>query len=180
MPPMPQMRRVPMQETLDSIFAGHSPEEGELIPILQDIQGAVGYLPPEALSATAEFLNIPETVVYGVATFYSQFYLTRQGKHRIKVCQGTACHVRGGKRIMQAVRRKLGIDPGETTEDYMFSLERVACLGSCALSPVVMVDGRIHGEMTPSKTEQLLSGLSAEAESEPAVPQDGETAEPSQ
>jgi NADH-quinone oxidoreductase subunit E len=148
-----------MQERLDAIFAGHAPERGELIPILQDVQAEFGYIPPDAMSATARYLNVPETAVYGVATFYAQFYLTRQGKHRIKVCQGTACHVRGGKRIVDAIGKELGIRPGETTEDYMFSLERVACFGSCALAPVMVVNGKVHGRVTPQKALKLLEAL---------------------
>jgi len=148
-----------MEEQLSAIFAEHPGARGELIPILQDIQAEFGYIPPEAMSATARFLNIPETAVYGVATFYAQFHLSRQGEHRIKVCQGTACHVRGGKRVMDAVSRKLGIKPGETTDDYMFSLERVACFGSCALAPVMVVDGKVHGRMTPQKALKLLEKL---------------------
>ncbi|MGD2173952.1 MAG: NADH-quinone oxidoreductase subunit NuoE [Candidatus Brocadiaceae bacterium] len=148
-----------MQERLDAIFAGYTGERTELIPILQDMQGAFGYLPPETMSAAAAFLRVPEAAIYEVASFYAQFYLTRQGKHRIKVCQGTACHVRGGKRVMQTVRRKLGIAPGGTTEDYMFSLERVACFGSCALAPVMVIDGKVHGRMTPQRAAELLEEL---------------------
>jgi NADH-quinone oxidoreductase subunit E len=111
------------------------------------------------MKETANFLNIPQSSVYGVVTFYAQFYLTRQGKHRVKVCQGTACHVRGGKRIMHAVKKKLGVGPGQTTEDYKFSLEQVACFGSCALAPVMVLNGKVHGKMTPQKAEKLLEGL---------------------
>ncbi|MFW6189848.1 MAG: NADH-quinone oxidoreductase subunit NuoE [Planctomycetota bacterium] len=148
-----------MDERLEAVFRDYAPQRDNLIPILQDIQNAVGYIPPEAMSATAEFLNVPETAVYGVVTFYAQFYLTRQGEHRIKVCQGTACHVRGGKRIMDTIGKKLGIGPGETTDDYRFSLERVACFGSCALAPVMVVDGEVHGRMTPQRALQLLEAL---------------------
>jgi len=148
-----------MQEQLQSIFGRHPPEPGALIPILQDVQQTLGYLPGPALKAVAEFLNVPESSVYGVATFYAQFHLTRQGRHRIKVCQGTTCHVRGGSAVMRAVQARLGIGPGETTEDYMFSLERVACLGSCALAPMMVVDGKVHGRMTPRKAERILEAL---------------------
>ena len=148
-----------MQEQLEDIFSRCRGERSELIPILQDVQGAFGYIPAEAMKAVARFLNLPESVVYGVVTFYTQFHLTRQGKHKISVCQGTACHVRGSGRIMQAVKKSLGIRPGETTEDYMFSLERVACFGSCALAPVMVVDGSVHGKMTPQKAEALLESI---------------------
>lgn len=148
-----------MQEQVAGILSRHSQDRGDLIPILQDVQAALGYIPPEAMRQTAGFLGVPESAVYGVATFYAQFYLTRQGKHKIKVCQGTACHVRGGRSIMRAVRKKLGIRPGQTTEDYEFTLERVACFGSCALAPVMVVDGKVHGRMTPRRAQELLEGL---------------------
>lgn len=148
-----------IRKQLDSVLARYRRENSALIPLLQDVQEALGYLPPEAMSAIAEFLNIPESAVYGVATFYAQFYLTRQGRHRVKVCQGTACHVRGGRRIMDAVKKKLGIKPGETGADYKFSLERVACFGSCALAPVMVVDGKVYGRMTPQKAEQILKKI---------------------
>ena len=148
-----------MREQLKDVFSRYRGDRSELIPILQDVQEALGYIPSEAMSATAGFLRVPESVVYGVVTFYAQFYLTRQGRHKIKVCQGTACHVRGGRRVMQAVRKKLGIAPGETTPDYEFSLERVACFGSCALAPVMVVDGRVHGRMTPQKAQALLESI---------------------
>jgi len=148
-----------MQEQLRDIFLRYAGKRGDLIPVLQDVQAAFGYIPPEVMTEIAKFLRIPESTVYGVATFYAQFYLTRQGKHRIKVCQGTACHVRGGRRVMEVVRRRLGIKPGETTEDYQFSLERVACFGSCALAPVMVVDGKVYGRMTQQKAVRLLENL---------------------
>jgi NADH-quinone oxidoreductase subunit E len=145
--------------TLCNVFSKYEGVRQELIPVLQDVQGELGYLPPEAMSSVSEFLNVPESVVYGVATFYAQFYLTRQGKHRIKVCRGTACHVRDKYGLMQALERKLGIKPGGTTADYKFSLERVACFGSCALAPVVVIDGKVYGRMTPKKIEKALEGI---------------------
>jgi len=144
---------------IDEVFSRFSGARGDLIPILQEIQAVEGYIPAEAMSLTARFLNIPESRVYGVATFYAQFYLARQGRHKIRVCLGTACHVRGGRRIMQAVKRRLGISPGETTEGYEFTLERVACLGSCALAPVVVIDDTIYGNMTVARIEHLLDEL---------------------
>jgi len=148
-----------MRERLRAIFSSYGGERSDLIPILQDVQAALGYIPLEAMRQTAEFLKVPESTVYGVVTFYAQFYTTRQGKHRITVCQGTACHVRGAGRVMAALSRKLGIGPGETTEDYQFTLQRVACFGSCALAPVMVVDGKVYGRMTPQKAERLLEGL---------------------
>jgi NADH-quinone oxidoreductase subunit E len=150
---------VDVQERLDEVLARRPAERSSLIPLLQDIQAEFGYIPPEAMKATARRLGIAEAAVYGVVTFYAQFYLTRQGKHRIKVCQGTACHVRGGARIMRTVRKKLGIGPGETTPDYMFTLERVACLGSCALAPVMVVNNKVHGAITATKADRLIQEL---------------------
>jgi NADH-quinone oxidoreductase subunit E len=148
-----------LQQRLDEVLARHPADRSNLIPLLQDIQAEFGYIPADAMRATARFLRVPETAVYGVATFYAQFYLTRQGKHRVKVCQGTACHVRGGRSIMRAVKKKLGIGPGETTGDYKFSLERVACFGSCALSPVVVLDDKVYGRLTPQQAVELLEGV---------------------
>jgi NADH-quinone oxidoreductase subunit E len=148
-----------MQEQMDALLQEHPANHTQLIPLLQAVQGALGYLPPEAMRQIARRLNAPEAAVYGVATFYAQFHLERQGRHRIKVCHGTACHVRGGRDVSRAVRKKLGIAPGQTTPDYRFSLERVACFGSCALAPVMVVDGKVHGRMTPQKAVQLLEGL---------------------
>jgi len=148
-----------MDEQVKKIFCNYTRDRGNLIPILQDVQKVFGYISAQSMKETANFLNIPQSSVYGVVTFYAQFYLTRQGKHRVKVCQGTACHVRGGKRIMHAVKKTLGIGPGQTTEDYKFSLEQVACFGSCALAPVMVLDGKVHGKMTPQKTEKLLEDL---------------------
>jgi NADH-quinone oxidoreductase subunit E len=148
-----------MQEQLDEVFAQFDGNPGDLIPVLQSIQDVLGYLPEEAMTETARFLNVAESTVYGVATFYTQFHLTRQGRHRIKVCQGTACHVRGGNPIMEAVKKKIGIGPGETTKDYQFSVERVACFGSCALAPVMVVNDEVHGRMTPQRAEEILETL---------------------
>ena len=153
------MEQAALDEGLQAVFARHSGRRGDLIPVLQDIQAVLGYLPAEALSAAARFLNVPEVAVYEVATFYAQFHLTRQGRHRIKVCQGTACYVRGGWRVLEAVEERLGIRAGQTTEDYRFSLERVACFGSCALAPVMVIDGNVHGGVTPDKATELLERL---------------------
>ena len=124
----------------------------------------MGYLPEESFSEIAHFLGLSKSDIYGVASFYAQFRFERQGEHSIRVCQGTACHVRGGKRIMETVTRELGIQPGGTTEDYKFSLERVACFGSCALAPVMVVDDAVHGKMTTVKARQVLGRYLQEAE----------------
>ena len=147
-----------MKERLAPVLERHPKERASLIPLLQDVQDELGYLPPEAMREVARHLNLPESNVYGVVTFYAQFYLTRQGRRRVKVCLGTACHVRGGGRVMEAVRKHLGIEPGGTTEDYQFSLERVACFGSCALAPVMVVDGKVYGKLTPSRAVRTIKG----------------------
>jgi len=141
---------------LAGVFSRYQGTRSDLIPLLQAVQEEIGYLPGPAMREVAKFLRVPESAVYGVATFYAQFYLTGQGRHRIKVCQGTACHVRGGAKIMDAMVTKLGVAPGETTRDGNFSLERVACFGSCALAPVVVVDGKVYGKMTQKKAEALV------------------------
>lgn len=130
---------------------------GKLIPLLQKAQARQGYLPREALRQIARELRIPESKVYGVATFYAQFKLTHQGRHSLKVCQGTACHVKGAPRLLRTVETELGIKPGETTQDFRFSLERVACFGSCALAPVIVLDERVYGKMTTQKAKELLN-----------------------
>jgi len=147
-----------MGEQLLPILAPYRGRRGALIPVLQKVQEEIGYLPEEAVSEIAYFLAVSESEVYGVASFYAQFRFIRQGEHTVKVCQGTACHVRGGRRILETMERELGIQPGETTEDYKFSLERVACFGSCALAPVMVVDKTVYGKMTTAKARQVLAG----------------------
>jgi len=146
-----------MTEQLSQILAPYHGQKGILIPVLQKVQEELGYLPEEAVSEVAHFVGVSESEVYGVASFYAQFRFERQGEHTIKVCQGTACHVRGGRRILEAVERELGIQPGETTEDYKFSLETVACFGSCALAPVMVVDKTVCGRMTTARARKMLA-----------------------
>jgi len=146
-------------KNLDSILEKHETSRDSLIPLLQDVQEEFGYISEESVAGISRHLDISESEIFGVATFYTQFRFTRPGDHIVRVCQGTACHVRGGKRIMDEVVKLLGIQPGETTDDYKFSIERVACFGSCALSPVVVVDDKVYGRMTPQKTRQLLKEI---------------------
>ena len=141
-----------------------SRERSRLIPLLQMVQRALSYLPPEALELVAEHLDIPLSEVYGVATFYNQFRFTPPGRYPIKVCLGTACHVKGGEIILENFERKLGIKDGQTTEDREFSIERVACVGCCALAPVVLVGDAVHGHMMPSKVEGLFVRIQVEKE----------------
>lgn len=127
-----------------------------LIPVLQEIQTRFGYLPPEAMLQVAKLLRIPESAVYGVATFYNQFRFVPPGKHPIKVCLGTACHIRGGHIILEAWERELGIKVGEVTPDHEFSLERVACVGCCAMAPVTVVEEAVQGKVTPTRVKGIL------------------------
>ena len=146
-----------MHEKILPILEEYRGQKENLIPVLQKVQGKLGYLPEEAIQEIAKFLGMSRSEIYGVASFYSQFRFERQGKHKIQVCQGTACHVRGGKRIMETVSRQLGINPGQTTQEYEYTLERVACFGSCALAPVMVVDNVVHGEMTATSAKQVLN-----------------------
>ncbi len=148
-----------MRQRLLLLLAPYDGEQDALIPILQKVQEEFGYLPEEAIAEIARFLCLSESEIYGVASFYAQFRFERPGKHPVKVCQGTACHVRGGRRVLEAVERELGIQPGDTTEDYQFTLDRVACFGSCALAPVMVVDKMVYGRMTAAKARQILAGI---------------------
>jgi len=132
----------------------------KLIPMLQEIQGEYGYLPPEALMEASSRTGIPASRMYGVATFYEQFHLEPHGRHTIRCCRGTACHVRGGREIIRAVQRELGVEEGETTEDMKFTFETVACLGTCFLAPVMMVDNDYYGLLTPDKVKKALDSYS--------------------
>jgi NADH-quinone oxidoreductase subunit E len=144
-------------ERLNKILAIFEGERGGLISILQRIQEEFGYLPEDALSSIADFLKLPLSQVFSVATFYDHFYLTRRGDHLVSVCQGTACHVLGARDILETAEKCLGIKTGQTTPDYKCSLQRVACLGSCALAPVVLVDDEVHSKMTVRKVKKLLT-----------------------
>ena len=139
---------------------------GNLIPILQMIQERLAYLPADAIKMVSEHLEIAECEVYGVATFYNQFRFHPPGRHQIKVCLGTACHVKGGEIILENFERKLGIRDGETSPDREFSIDRVACVGCCALAPVAIVDETVHGQVAPSKVEGLVLGFQIEREKE--------------
>jgi NADH:ubiquinone oxidoreductase subunit E len=136
---------------LEKILEMHSGQKGALIPILQEIQAAYGYLPEEALKTVSRRVKVPLSRIYGVITFYAQFYLTPRGKHLIKACQGTACHVRGASQVLDNLSRELKVNPGGTTEDLKFSLETVACVGTCFLAPVIMINEDYYGKLTPKK-----------------------------
>jgi len=150
------MIQMPTQNNLETILAEYGRERDNLIPLLQEVQERLQFLSPEAVRLVADHLGLSENDVYGVATFYAQFRFIPPGLHHVKVCQGTACHVRGSDRIMDAVSRKTGIEPGETSADGKFSLEQVACFGSCALAPVVVLDDKVYGRMTAAKTQKII------------------------
>ena len=138
-------------------------ESGGLLSMLQAVQKEYGYLPEERLRDIANTLEMSLIDVYGVATFYGSFSLTPRGRHQVKVCLGTACHVRGSSRIRKETEKRLDIKPGETSEDGEFSLETVMCLGCCAIGPVVVVDGSYHGHVTAAKLDSILEGIRSEA-----------------
>ena len=139
-------------------------DRGELIPILQMIQEKLTYLPPEAIEVVAKHLDLSACEVYGVASFYNQFRFSPPGRNQVKVCLGTACHVKGGDIILENFERKLGIKEGETSPDREFSIERVACVGCCALAPVAVIGNTVHGKMAPSKVEGLVMRVKIEKE----------------
>ena len=136
---------------------------GDIIPLLQCIQEAYGYLPPEVVLSVCEETGLAASRVFGVATFYSRFAMEPRGKHMVRCCKGTACHVRGGNRVLNTIEKTLGIKDGETTRDMRFSQETVACLGACALAPVMVMDKTYYGKMTARRTELLLQELMKEA-----------------
>jgi NADH-quinone oxidoreductase subunit E len=144
---------------LDDILAS-IPDAGpnDLIPILQMIQQVYGYLPPDVLMAVSERTGIAASRIYGVATFYEQFHLEPHGRHTIRCCRGTACHVKGGPNIVGAVRRVVGVEAGQTTEDMQFTFETVACLGTCFLAPAMMVNNDYYGHLTAGKVRGILGG----------------------
>ena len=144
---------------LDQVLQTYKGEGGAVIPVLQKAQEIYGYLPQEVLKHISLRLGVSLSQVYGVATFYSQFYLTRRGRHIVRCCDGTACHVRGAPKIVAAMEEELGIVAGETTPDYRVTLEVVYCLGSCGLSPVAVIDDHVVGRLVPSKAVELIREL---------------------
>ncbi|MGI6092094.1 MAG: NADH-quinone oxidoreductase subunit NuoE [Veillonellaceae bacterium] len=142
---------------LDEILSKYKEVKGALIPVLQEAQSAYGYLSKEVIEHIAVKMNIPVSQIYGVVTFYAQFHLNPRGKNIIRVCQGTACHVRGAKAVLKAVEDNLKIAAGETTPDLSFTLETVACIGACGLAPVMMINEDTHGRLTPENIPEILA-----------------------
>ena len=142
---------------LNSIIEKHKSKAGGLIPVLEEAQVSLEYLPLSVQKKIAAGLNLPLSRVYGVVTFYSFFTMTPRGKHTVRVCLGTACYVRGGKALSDTLEKQFGIKEGETTADRMFTLESVRCLGACGLGPVIVVDDEVHGRVKPGKVKEILS-----------------------
>ena len=145
-----------MEDRVKVILSSFQGQRSELIPMLQAVQNEFGFLSEQQIKAIAKYLGVPESQVFGVATFFAQFYFTPRGKHEIKVCVGTACHVKGANRILDAFERELGVCCGETTANAQFSLEKVACVGSCAIAPVVMIADNVYGRLETKKVKGVL------------------------
>lgn len=135
---------------------GNAKSESDLIPTLQRVQDEYGYIPDKSIESIARGLGVFPSTVQGVITFYSQFYTKPRGRNTVTVCRGTACHVRGGRGVLRVAQKVLGLKDGETSEDYQFTLETVACLGACALSPVMVVNDKVYGRMNPKRIENVL------------------------
>jgi NADH-quinone oxidoreductase subunit E len=144
---------------LAQVLSQFKGEARELIPMLQKVQGALGYLSEESLLEIARFSKVPAATVFGVATFYAQFRLQPVGKHIVRVCRGTACHVRGSDRILMDIESQFDVSPGGTTKDGLFTIETVACFGSCALAPVMLVGDSVYGRLNTSKARKILKNL---------------------
>jgi NADH-quinone oxidoreductase subunit E len=155
-----------MLKDIGLMLEGFQKDRSELIPILQAIQRKYSYLSPKAVRLTSDYLDMGEGEVYGVATFYNQFKFNTPGKHQIRVCLGTACHVKGGEIVLEHFERTLGIKDGETTPDREFSIERLDCVGCCSLAPVAIIDKTIQGNMAPSKVEGIFLGYRLEKDKE--------------
>lgn len=152
---LPQEQEETSEKRLNEILSFYEGKKEELIPILQQVQQAFGYLPEPIMKKIAKFLKLPESTVFGVSTFYAQFKLVPSGRNIIRVCRGTACHVRGGARILREVEKHLGIKPGESSPDLEYCLETVACFGACALAPVMALNNKVHGRMTKAKVKEI-------------------------
>ncbi len=142
---------------MDTILSRYPGRRESLLPILQEFQGNPGYLTTEAMEAAARHCGVHPVEVYGTATFYAQFRFNPAGKKTVMVCQGTACHVMGGAQVLEEIKNRLGVQPGDTTDDGMFTLETVACIGACALAPTMVIDGDTHGTVKARDIEEVLN-----------------------
>lgn len=154
-----------MEDTVKTIIDKYNADKGFLVPVLQDVQKELNYLPREALDHVSSMLDVPLSQIYEVATFYKAFSLEPRGDYQLALCKGTACHVRGVPLIVDQIERTLEIKDGETTPDLKYTFETVNCVGACALGPVLVVNGEYHGKMTISKTDKLLKKLGKEGKS---------------
>ncbi len=152
-----------MNEQLAGIFKNYAGKRDDLIPLLQEIQGEFGYLPEGEMKEVAKFLHVPESEVFGVGTFYTQFRLKPSGKRTVIVCRGTACHVKGGARVLKEIEKILNIMPGQTTPDMEFTLETVACIGGCALAPNVVIGKDVFGEVNTKKLKNIFTPVDSES-----------------
>jgi NADH-quinone oxidoreductase subunit E len=146
-------------DRVDKVLASYTHEKANLIPILQQVQQVLGYLPEEALKRIAKYVGDPECNVFGVATFYAQFQLLPRGRNIVRVCRGTGCYVKGAPRIIEELEKLLKIKEGETTPDKEYTLETVACFGSCALAPVMVVNDKVYGRLTAEKAKEIVKGI---------------------
>ena len=147
----------PKQIKLDEVINKYRNENGPLIPILQEAQEVYGYLPADVLKHISKSLRMPLARIYGVVTFYSQFRLTPVGRNLINVCLGTACHVRGGAKVLEVIEKSLKIKDGATTDDKRYTLEIVACIGACGLAPVMSINGQVYGRLEPESVAEILA-----------------------
>ncbi|MFA7229340.1 MAG: NADH-quinone oxidoreductase subunit NuoE [Melioribacteraceae bacterium] len=163
----PDKSQVILEFKIDLINKRH--QSGSLIPLLQTAQDSYGYIPEKIIYYISELVNIPAADIYGVITFYSQFRLKPLGKNLIRICEGTACHVNGSKSVLSALQDELGITVGETTEDGIFSLQSVACLGCCSLAPVIMINGATHGNLNRDKLKKVIRRYKSEEQMQVAI-----------
>jgi NADH-quinone oxidoreductase subunit E len=155
--------RQKLDEEIAALAEHYGRSRSSLIPILQEVQGTYGYLSREAVTCIGEHLGLPASKIYGVATFYNQFRFQAPGKNHVQVCRGTACHVKGSLAVLEALKRELKIDAGQTTRDGLFSLEVVACIGACGLAPVIAINGEFHASVQPEQIKKILAQYRKEA-----------------
>lgn len=146
------------EELLEQILAAYKGERNELVPILQDVQENLGYLPEQVMQEISRFTGVPESHVYSIASFYAQFRTLPLGRRRVAVCRGTACHIRGASQILHEIQESIHLKEGETSEDLEYTLETVACIGCCALAPCIRVNKDVSGDMTPEKAREVVNG----------------------
>ena len=163
-------REKPSLAVIDAIVHKHNVEAGAVIPVLQEIQETYGYVPPVAIQRIAENMNVPASEVFGIVTFYAQFRLQPLGKNLIKVCHGTACHLCGAEMVAERLAQVIGAKEGETSQDGMFTVERVACLGCCSLAPCIMVNGETYGRLTPEAIGKIVNEIRKKEEKEVPAP----------